>query len=244
MSSSTPKLDLISSSQAQKEVAANDLFLSASPSTAFARRRLTSTGLTWGYYGTHYRITDGSFIDIANGTLTLEDDATNYVEVEKATGDISVNQTGFTAGGDFTPIYSIVTAGGVPTSWIDARQIIGEGIQGPPGPSGSGYAVVTSITASTTLDNATHAGKFLECAHASVPIVLTVSPDSSGLWDDDVEVHLRWSGVAAVSVAAGSGVTIQQPATKTLDLAEKYSAATLKRVAANTWALFGDLDLV
>lgn len=136
MSSSTPNLDLISSSQAQKEVAANELFLAGSPSTAFSRRRATSTGLTWGYYGTQYRKLDGSFVNIPNGTLTLVNSATNYVEVDKATGSVTVNQTGFAASGTL-PLYSIVVAGGTPTSWIDYRQIVGEGTQGPPGADGA-----------------------------------------------------------------------------------------------------------
>lgn len=241
MSSSTPNLDLISSSQAQKEVAANELFLSGSPATAFSRRRSTSSGLTWGYYGTQFRKNDGSFVNIPNGTVTLVDSATNYLEVDKDTGAIVVGTGGFSPSGTI-PLYSVVVAGGAPTSWLDFRQVVGEGTQGEPGPPGS-LSTVLQITASVTLDKATHSNKFLDCSHATTPIVVTVSPDSSGLWDENEEVHVRWAGVAAVSITQGSGVTIQYPASNTLNLAEQYAAVTLKRVDVDTWALFGALEL-
>jgi hypothetical protein len=118
MSNSTPIIDLISVSQAQKEATANALFLAASPAMLYGRRELTSGGLTWGYYGGTAMI-GGTPTPIANGTITLAASATNYVEAEPSTGAVSSNTTGFTAGR--TRLYQVVTGASTVSSYTDLR---------------------------------------------------------------------------------------------------------------------------
>lgn len=101
-------------------------------------------------------------------------------------------------------------------------------------------APVDTISASLTL-GATHAGKFLLCSHASVAIAVTAPQDSDWAAPVGTEVHLYWEGVAAVSVVAGTGATVHRPASRALALEERYAAVTLKKKAADTWALFGQL---
>ncbi len=117
MSNSTTILDLLTSSQPQKEVTANALFDSASPATAFARRASTSAGLTWGYYGGSIWV-DGVMTQISNGTVALTASATNYVEMTRA-GTVSKNTTAFTAGS--YPLYQVVTGASTVTSYTDHR---------------------------------------------------------------------------------------------------------------------------
>jgi len=119
MASSTTHLDTISSTQAQKEVTANALYDAASHATAWGRRASTTAALTWGYYGgTEWEA--GSLTVRANGTLTLTNNATNYIE--KAPGAApSVNTSAFTAGSK--RLYTVVTSGGVVTSYTDHRTI-------------------------------------------------------------------------------------------------------------------------
>ena len=117
MSNSTTLLDLISSSQAQKETTANAMLDAASPSMIFGRRASTTSALTWGYYGGRLLV-DGVLTAIANGTVALTASTTNYVEVTRA-GVVSKNTTGFTAGQ--IPLYTIVTGTTSVTSYTDER---------------------------------------------------------------------------------------------------------------------------
>jgi hypothetical protein len=121
MSNSASNLDLISVSQAQKEVTANALFDSASPATLYGRRASVSGGLIWGYYGGTGMI-GGVPTQIANGTITLAASATNYVEADPATGAVSSNTTGFTA--NRLRLYTVVTGATTPTSYTDQRVAI------------------------------------------------------------------------------------------------------------------------
>lgn len=120
MANSTSLLDLISTSQAQKEVTANALFDAASPAALFGRRASTSAALTWGYYGGPL-FNNGSIVDVANGTVALTASATNYVQASAA-GVVSVNTSGFTAGA--IPLYTVVTGTSAVTSYTDRRSFL------------------------------------------------------------------------------------------------------------------------
>lgn len=91
MASSTTNLDLLVQSQASKEVTANALFDAASPSTLFARRQSTTSGLTWGYYG-GVLPTAGTPTVVANGTLSLIASRTQQIEA----GFVSTTTTAIT----------------------------------------------------------------------------------------------------------------------------------------------------
>jgi hypothetical protein len=117
MSNSTSNLDLISSSQATKEVTANAMLDALSPASLFGRRATTTAALTWGYYGGNVLI-DGVLTQIANGTILLTASLTNYIEASR-TGVISTNTTSFTAG--LIPLYSIVAGASTITSYTDYR---------------------------------------------------------------------------------------------------------------------------
>jgi hypothetical protein len=114
----TSILDLIEPSQAQKEVTANALFEAASPAMLYARRARTSAGFTWGYYGGTVLI-NGTITTIDNGTLTLTANRGNWIEADPSTGEISVNNTGFTAGR--MPLYLVLTDGTSIVGYEDLR---------------------------------------------------------------------------------------------------------------------------
>ena len=121
MSGANTNLPQISASQAQKEVIANENAVSLSPAALFAFDPATSTALTWGYYG---GTLPGTLAAIADGTIALTDNATNYVEVDSA-GVVSSNTTSFTAGQ--SPLYEVVTLAGVVDSYIDTRTVLNLG---------------------------------------------------------------------------------------------------------------------
>jgi hypothetical protein len=123
MADSTTNLDLISSGQSAKEVTANELFDAGSPSATLGRRASTTAGLTWGYYGGVVRLDSGSLHQIANGTKTLTNNATNFLELDTTDGSVDLNTSSFTAGK--VPLYEIIVASGAVTSYQDMRALYG-----------------------------------------------------------------------------------------------------------------------
>lgn len=115
MADSTTPLDLLSSTQAGKELTANALLDAASHAMLYARRASACVALTWGYYGGRVPI-NGVNTSIANGTVTLTASATNIVQVNPTTGAVSVSAT-LTAGN--IPVYTVVTGASSVTSYTD-----------------------------------------------------------------------------------------------------------------------------
>ena len=82
------------------------------------------------------------------------------------------------------------------------------------------------------------AGKLVTLSNASA-ITLTVPPSSSVAYAIGTSIDLVQTGAGQVTVAGGSGVTVN--ASPSLKLRTQNSAATLIKVAADTWQLVGDL---
>jgi hypothetical protein len=78
----------------------------------------THNGLDFYYRGGKVR-NDSSVYSTTDGHLTLADNATNYVELDPATGQVSRNTTGFTSGR--IPLYQVTTASGAISSVMDWR---------------------------------------------------------------------------------------------------------------------------
>lgn len=118
MSNSNITFDALIQSQSAKEITANAMLDAVSPASLYGRRQSTSSGLTWGYYGGNVLI-NGVLTQIANGTLSLTASTTNYVQALPASGAVSSNTTGFTAGS--IPLYTIITGASTVTSYTDHR---------------------------------------------------------------------------------------------------------------------------
>lgn len=82
--------------------------------------------------------------------------------------------------------------------------------------------------------------KLITLSNASA-ITLTVPPNSSVAFAVGSVIDLAQIGAGQVTVAQGSGVTINS--TPGLKLRAQYSGATLRKRATDTWLLFGDLDV-
>ena len=119
MSDSTTWLDTLSAADSQKEVTNNELFDAASPATLFGRHASACSALTWAYYGG--RFWDGSAVVLVNnGTLSLTNGATNYIEATTA-GVVSANTSAFTVGR--IRIAKVITSGGAVSSYEDHRAL-------------------------------------------------------------------------------------------------------------------------
>ena len=98
----------------------------------------------------------------------------------------------------------------------------------------------SNTTTSFTLSSSVVKDSFVQIGNATTAVNVTVPPDSTYSYPVGASVTFQQTGTALVTFVAGSGVTIQ--ATPGLKLRAQYSAATLLKVAANTWALYGDLS--
>lgn len=95
------------------------------------------------------------------------------------------------------------------------------------------------ITASETLA-LDQANERLFANHATVDIVLTVPPNSSVAFPVKTEIEIIRYNDAAVTFAAGAGVTINS-AGDLLSISEKYAAACLVKKGTDEWLLIGNL---
>lgn len=153
MANSTTNLDTILTSQAQKEVTANALYDATSPATGFGRHASACSGLTWGYYGGVLQVS-GTPTQIANGTIALTNNATNYITYN-ASGTVATTTSipsgwpGPLAGG-LVAMYDVTTSGGFVTSWNDWRTAQGAGVPGANGATGqTGHTGNTGNTGNT-----------------------------------------------------------------------------------------------
>jgi hypothetical protein len=83
------------------------------------------------------------------------------------------------------------------------------------------------------------AGDLVTLNNAS-PITLTVPLNSSVAFATGTQITLTQIGAGQVTVAGAVGVTVN--ATPGLKLRTQYSAATLIKLATNSWILIGDLS--
>ncbi|MGB5757955.1 MAG: hypothetical protein WBM50_13645 [Acidimicrobiales bacterium] len=72
-------------------------------------------------------------------------------------------------------------------------------------------------------------------------VTATVPPNSSVAFPVGTQIDLAQRGAGAVTIAAGSGVTVNVNAADTRELDGQYSYATMVKVATNEWDLFGSL---
>lgn len=197
MANSTSNLNLLSSSQSAKEIAANALFDAGSPATLYGRNANTCNGLIWGFYGGYANTTNG-LTSVSNNTVTLANGATNYLEANPTTGAVTVNSTGFTAGR--TPLYQIVTSGGAVTSYTDMR-ITSHRI----------FRIATKSVAGATdvtLNQSEASNELLTVSGAITANINVILPTVPFVWN----VFNNTSGAFTVTfkTAAGTGITVAQ----------------------------------
>ena len=102
----------------------------------------TTSGLDFGFKSGKVR-NDNLVWETPAGTVTLADDATNYLEVNPADGTVNANATGFTSGQ--IPLYEVVTVSGAITTFTDKRTWVAAG-----GGGGGGGGHTQNTDAGTT----------------------------------------------------------------------------------------------
>lgn len=86
----------------------------------------------------------------------------------------------------------------------------------------------------------TDANKYVRASNGSAQ-TFTIPLNASVAFPIGTEIDLIQAGAGQLSIAATGGVTINSKAGH-LSFATQYSAATLKKIATDTWDLVGDLS--
>ncbi|MEN6547408.1 MAG: phage tail protein, partial [Armatimonadia bacterium] len=162
-------------------------------------------------------------------------------EAHTHTGAVNATTTGTVAGSGMWVANTVTAAtssfGGAETRprnvavpfIIKAYDAVLTGANPPP-------AVQTESTTARTLSLADR-NTYIRCTNGSA-VTITVPPESSVAFTVGTEIHVMQAGAGTVSFLAGSGVTINAVG---LSISAQWRAATLKKVAADTWDLFGAL---
>ena len=111
-----------------------------------------------------------------------------------------------------------------------------EGSNGPAGQAGTSFSVSLETTGKTLglNDNLT----YIKCSPSSPGATYTVPPQSSVAWPDSCEIAFEQGNAFPITIAAGSGVTVNSSAT--LVTSGQNSVIALKRVNTDTWTLTGE----
>jgi len=80
--------------------------------------------------------------------------------------------------------------------------------------------------------------KIVDCTNAAA-ITLTIPPNGTEPFAVGTQITIRQGGAGQVTIAPGSGVTLEAPDSK-LKTRAQYSPITLIKKATNTWAIMGD----
>lgn len=193
----------------------------------------TTTGLTWGYQAGSVRV--GEVItDYAANTVTLTDEATNYVEIDPVGTAVTVNQSGFTPGR--IPIRQVTTTGGaIDTStdmraWIVGRVVFYSGLteelpandEKISRPEIQDYGETTSFPVSSagavTIDLEQGNVSELELTEATTvsfgnppasgitgSLTLILMQDATGGWSVTWPASVAWAGGTAPTLSTAAG---------------------------------------
>ena len=181
---------------------------------------------------------DEDGISVANGTASTgavirlgeaTANGTNYVGIQ-APASLAANVTYTLPTADGTSGQVLSTNGSGVLSW--ATDASG---------GGASYSAVRTQSGTTYTLVLGDAGDYIQTT-STTAVTITVPPQSSVTWAADTEIYFEQNNTGQITIAAGSGVTINS--SETLKSFARYSVIALKRVAENVWTLTGERALV
>lgn len=104
----------------------------------------------------------------------------------------------------------------------------------------SGGAASVEISGSAATLGLSNMNRFNRCNNATAQTI-TIPPQSSVAWPDDIQLEGAQWGAGAVTFVAGPGVTLRKRSNRTATTDGQNAPWGLKRTGLNEWLLFGDL---
>lgn len=198
---------------ASPEVPVNENFEALKWAGVYAKRAPATSGLTWGYYGGQW----SGFV-VADGTLSLADDSTNYIVVARSDGAVSTSTstTNWNDLEDYARVYQVTTVSGLVSAELDFRSGYG-GVHGAVDTvAGASTEFVNNQTGTTYTYLSSDRGKLV--THSNGGAIAGTLPQAGstgfadGFWMD---VQNRGAGTLTVT-----------PSTSTVDGASSLALTT------------------
>lgn len=222
--------------QANAEVIINRNFETLSHQQVYGLRQSATTALTWGYYGGRW----GGFV-VNDGTLSLSDNAENYIVVAVADGVASVatGTTNWNNLNDYARVFHITTASGAPTVIRDYRGGPG-GVHGSSTGGGGGGGPAPLITEATSNRDVTpaDAGSYIRFTGTGAK---TCEFDVAEGFAAPEEYHVANRGASGNLTLTTTGVTLNPPKGGTLVL-EPGDTVTVKFVSSSVADVLGSTE--
>lgn len=178
-------------------------------------------------------LTAGSGISITYndtaGTITIANTAT------VSSGDVS----GLSEAIDDRVAALLVAGSNVSLTYNDSLNTLTIAASGSGG-GGSSTATISAETSSRTLVIGDADNVFLN-GDSSSPVVFTIPTNASVAFTVGTEIAASQDDTGTVSFAPDSGVTLQIPGGYVAETRDQYSVITIKKMATDTWRIFGDL---
>jgi hypothetical protein len=198
----------LAASQTSPEIPLNENFETLDHASVYGKRHPATTGLTWAFWGGRW-----GGISVADGTVTLTNNATNRLAVHRGTGAVSAatTSTNWDNVSLYARLYVITTVSGAVTAVEDHRA--GEfGAHGfwPP------VRVANSRSAAYTLVAGDAATFILHPSADTTARTFTIPANSSVAYRPGTELHfVNQNGAGTVTIAitsdtmrlAGAGTT-------------------------------------
>jgi len=181
---------------------------------------------------------DEDGISVANGTASTgavirlgeaTANGSNYVGIQAPT-TLAANVTYTLPTADGTSGQVLSTNGSGVLSW--ATDASG---------GGASYSAVRTQSGTTYTLVLGDAGDYIQTT-STTAVTITVPPQADVTWAADTEIYFEQNNTGQITIAAGSGVTINS--SETLKTAARYAVVALKRVASDTWTLTGERELI
>lgn len=191
----------------------------------------TTTGLTWGYLGGRW----GGFV-VTTGTLSLTDNAENYVVVERSTGAITAattttNWDNLTA---YARVFHLTTLSGVVSAIRDYRGGPG-GVHGQADLASSVAALLITEATSNRDFATTDAGAYVRFTATGAK---TASFDVADGFSQPQEYHIANRAASGNLTLTPTGITLNAPKGGSLVL-EPGDTVTVKFVDSDEADVFG-----
>jgi len=180
----------------------------------------------------------GSAVTTLNSGQIFVGNASNVSTGVAMSGDVTIDNAGVTTVGTINSVAVATVTNGAAAGAVALPLAGGEmsgTIAGNQNIIAKKPTVVDTNTA-ITLQDSVHEGVFLFSNSAS-PVTVTIDPASSEPFADGTEIKIMRGGSGALSVAPGSGVSLNG-GSGSISIGSQYGTLTLKAISTDVWVAY------
>ena len=180
----------------------------------------------------------GSAVTTLNSGQIFVGNASNVSTGVAMSGDVTINNAGVTTVGTINSVAVATVTNGAAAGAV-ALPLAGGAMSGTIAGNQNIIAkkpTVVDTNTAITLQDGVHEGVFLFSNSAS-PVTVTIDPASSEPFADGTEIKIMRGGAGALSVAPGSGVSLNG-GSGSISIGSQYGTLTLKAISTDVWVAY------